>query len=604
MHPTDNESAVNDNEQRFTGHAVSAGVGQGRIVHLAKGLSLNQIGPERCTDPTTEKGRFAQAVLDASAELARVTEYAQQEVPEEVAIFDAMQGLLCDETFAELVRNAIDDGSSAPWALKQVISHYEDEFSRINNPYLRERLSELENVGVRIISQLWGSSGDRQLILDSPSIVVTYDLSATELLGLNMEHLKGLVLEKTYKTAHVVILAKSLNIPVVSGVKQALQRIPRNAPGIVDGDRGMLWVTPTPETVRRYTGYADQRLQITVSYLEARAQPAQTADGVEVGLRFNIGTLQEISKAKVYHAGGIGLFRTELIFLKSSSWPTEDEQLQIYREALELADGHPVVFRTLDVGGDKSLPYDELASEDDSFLGWRGIRRSLDDPERFELQLRAILRASAFGNAKIMLPFITTVAEVEQSRALLEQAKSSLRTDGVSFDTDIELGIMVETPAVAWQADVFAQHADFFSIGTNDLIQFIVAAGRSDEHVEKLFDMYHQAVLRAIMMTCDGARLHGIPVSVCGEAAATPAMALFLIGCGVEALSMTASQIPPIKQLIRSITLPAAKSVAEHLRTTNYANSADVRDYLQRQLRSVGFNVPPFVDTPATSDSL
>jgi phosphoenolpyruvate-protein phosphotransferase len=531
-------------EQIFIGHPVVGGVGRGEVVHLSGGLSLKQIGPQSCSQPGVEVLRFEAALAAAEAELAEITEYAQREVPEEVAIFEAMSGLLRDPTFLGMVTAAIERGDSAEWALCQVISHYEDEFSRISSQYLQERLSELQNVGVRIIAKLWGESGDRQVELSQNAIIVTYDLSATELLGLDTEHVKGLVLEKTYKTAHVVILAKSLNIPVVSGVRHALQYIPRACVGIVDGDSGMFYANPSVAVADRYDGYASRHLEITASYLEARAQPAVTRDDVAIELSFNVGTLREIDKARVYHAGGIGLFRTELFFLKAQHWPDEEEQLEMYREAVRLADGHTVVFRTLDLGGDKFLPYDMDVEEDDPFLGWRGIRRSLDNRDRFQSQLRALLRASAFGKLKIMLPFITTVSEVEQCQEMIAEVQAELSRSGIPHDEALEVGIMVETPAVVWQADVFAQAVDFFSIGTNDLIQFILAAGRSDEKVEALFDMYHQAIARAVAAVCDAAAEHELPVSVCGEAAGVPAMALFLIGNfrTLKSLSATSSQ--------------------------------------------------------------
>jgi phosphotransferase system, enzyme I, PtsP len=573
------------------GNAVVAGLGRGRTVHLSQSFSLDHIAECRVADSAAEETRYDAAVRTAAAELDELVAFARRELPEEVAIFESMLLLLWDATFNDMVRDHIRANAAAEWAIKRVIGHFEDQFSRLKNAYMRERLSELENVGVRIIAALWGRRADRKVSLSEPSIVVTYDIAASELLGLDLDKVEGLVLGRAYKTAHVIIVAKSLNIPVIAGVEHGLQFIPEQADCILDAENGAVIVNPSAETLAEYERLQERWMTLSMAQLQGRGMAGATADGVKVALNYNVGTLTGLCKAVNFHRGGVGLFRTEFIYLQASDWPTEAAQLEQYREALSLTNGKPVVFRTCDLGGDKILPYESQRGEDAPFLGWRGIRRSLDDVDVFRTQLRALLRAAADGPARIMLPMISSVQEVIDAKAIIEDIKAELAGEGLAHDTDIPVGMMVETPASVWQADTFAQYVDFFSIGTNDLTQFTVAAGRNERFSRPVYDMYHPAVATAVAAVADAGARHNTPASVCGEAAGCPLLSVFLVGCGIRSLSMSAPRIPVVKRTLAAITATEAEAIANDVLSGKYAHACEVRNFLRGEVAAAGVDL-------------
>jgi phosphoenolpyruvate-protein phosphotransferase len=578
-------------ETVLEGSAVVNGLGRGRVVHLSESFSLDHIAERTIADSAKEAARYEAAVSAAAAELDELVAFARRELPEEVAIFESMLLLLWDSTLNEMVREHIRNGAAAEWAIKQVIGHFEDQFSRLKNAYMRERLSELENVGVRIIAALWGRRADRKVSLTEPSIVVTYDIAASELLGLDLDKVEGIVLGRAYKTAHVIIVAKSLNIPVITGVENGLQYIPEDADCIVDARNGAVIANPSPETLNEYERLQERWLTLSMVQLQGRGLAGLTADGVEVSLNYNVGTLAGLRKAAHFHSGGVGLFRTEFIYLQAPSWPTEATQLEQYREALALTEGKPVVFRTCDLGGDKTLAYETSREEDTPFLGWRGIRRSLDDVAVFRTQLRALLRAAADGPARIMLPMVSSVQEVIDAKAIIEDIKRELAAERLEYDADVPVGMMVETPAAVWQADTFAQHVDFFSVGTNDLTQFTVAASRSECFSRPVYDMYHPAVALAVGAVAEAGARQSIPVSVCGEAAGCPLLAVFLVGCGIRSLSMSGPRIPHVKRTLAAITVPEAEFIANTVLSGKFAHGSEVHDFLQQSVAATGVDL-------------
>ena len=578
-------------ETVLEGNAVVTGLGRGKAVHLSQSFSLDHIVARTVADPVAEIARYEKAVAAAARELDELVAFARKEVPEEVAIFESMLLLLWDATFNDMVRAKIRAGGAAEGAIKEVIGHFEDQFSRMQNAYMRERLSELENVGVRIIAALWGRRADRKLTLREPSIVVTYDIAASELLSLDLDKVEGLVLGRAYKTAHVIIVAKSLNIPVIAGVEHGLQFIPEHAECVLDAESGAVIVNPSDETLAEYERMQQRWMTLSMAQLQGRGLAGATADGVPVKLNYNVGTLAGLRKAVNFHRGGIGLFRTEFIYLQATDWPTEEAQLAQYREALTLTDGRPIDFRTCDLGGDKILPYETQREEDTPFLGWRGIRRSLDDVDVFRTQLRALLRAAVDGPARIMLPMISSVQEVLDAKAIIADIKAELAAEGLPFDAHIPVGMMVETPAAVWQADTFAQHVDFFSIGTNDLTQFIVAASRNERYSRPIYDMYHPAVATAVAATAEAGVRHEIPVSVCGEAAGCPLLAVFLVGCGIRSLSMSAPRIPIVKRTLAAITASDAERIAQSVLSGRFAHGMEVRDYLRGEVAAAGVDL-------------
>ncbi|MFT5129588.1 MAG: phosphotransferase system enzyme I (PtsP) [Rhodothermales bacterium] len=580
----------NSPETVIQGSAVVVGLGRGRVVHLSNSFSLDHITEHKIADPAAEEARFEVAVKTTAAELDELVAFARRELPEEVAIFEGMLLLLWDATFNDMVRSHISNGDAAEWAIKKVIGHFEDQFSRLKNAYMRERLSELENVGVRIIAALWGRRADRKVCLSEPSVLVTYDIAASELLGLDLDKVEGIVLGRAYKTAHVIIVAKSLNIPVIAGVEHGLQFIPEHSDCILDAESGTVIVNPSQQTQDEYARLQEKWMSLSMAQLQGRGMAGATADGVKVSLNYNVGTLAGLRKAVNFHRGGVGLFRTEFIYLQSADWPTEAAQFAVYRDALTITKG-PVVFRTCDLGGDKILPYETQREEEAPFLGWRGIRRSLDDVGVFRTQLRALLRAATDGPARIMLPMISSVQQVIDAKAIIEETKAELAAEGIPYDAHIPVGMMVETPAAVWQADTFAQHVDFFSIGTNDLTQFTVAAGRNERFSSPVYDMYHPAVMLAVAAVAQAGARHDTPVSVCGEAAGCPLLAVFLVGCGIHNLSMSAPRIPVVKRTLAAVTSADAERIAKVVLSGCFAHGSEIRDFLRSEVTGMGLDL-------------
>jgi phosphoenolpyruvate-protein phosphotransferase len=578
-------------ETILQGNAVVPGLGRGRAVHLSEAFALAHITSREVADSAVEIARYEQALGAAARELDELVAFARRELPEEVAIFESMLLLLWDATFNDMVHAHISNGAAAEWAIKQVIDHFQDQFSRLNNAYMRERLSELENVGERIIAALWGRQADRKITLTEPTILVTYDIAASELLGLDLDKVEGLVLGRAYKTAHVIIVAKSLNIPVIAGVEHGLQFIPEQADCIMDAETGIVIVNPSEQTLVDYELQQQRWMSHSMAQMQGRGMAGATADGVPVSLNYNVGTLAGLRKAVNFHRGGVGLFRTEFIYLQASDWPPEEAQLAQYREALALTEGRPVVFRTCDLGGDKILPYESQRAEEAPFLGWRGIRRSLDDVAIFRSQLRALLRAAAEGPARIMLPMVSCVQEVIDAKAIIDDIKAELAAEGLPHDPDIPVGIMVETPATVWQADAFARYADFFSVGTNDLTQFTLAASRNERYSRPVYDMYHPAVAIAVAAVAEAGARHSVPVSVCGEAAGCPLLAVLLVGCGLRSLSMSAPRIPLVKRTLAAITLPQAQAIAAKVLGGSFVHATEVRAFLREAVSAAGIHL-------------
>ncbi|KFN09759.1 phosphoenolpyruvate--protein phosphotransferase [Paenibacillus macerans] len=471
---------------------------------------------------------------------------------EESGIFDAHLAILEDPVFMSEIRGIIErQYKAAEVAVKEAIDHFVTMFDLLDDEYMKERALDIKDVGNRLLKHLLGTP-DITLPADTqPYILVAKELSPSQLVHLNPDNVLGMVTMAGGKTSHSAIMARALGIPLVSGLEHKLaEPVQTGDLLVIDGDEGQVYLNPGPDIVKRYTEIAEKQRRRKEQLQLLAAVEAVTKDGVRLRLAGNISSVKDLELAVKYGAEGVGLFRTEFLYMDRASFPGEDEQFEVYRQVAEKAGAHSVVIRTLDIGGDKQLEYFELPEEDNPVLGYRAIRISLDSKELFQTQLTAILRASAYGNVKILYPMISSLEEIRAANRILEAAKQDLRTRGLRFDPGVQVGVMIEVPAAAAIADLLAQEADFFSIGTNDLVQYVLAVDRMNEKIAHMYHPYHPAVLRMLKQTVQAAKEAGIPVSVCGEMAGDEKAVPLWLHLGVSDLSMSPQSLLRVKHRI------------------------------------------------------
>ncbi|MEN8176818.1 MAG: phosphoenolpyruvate--protein phosphotransferase, partial [Pseudomonadota bacterium] len=471
---------------------------------------------------------------------------------EDRVLFDALMLMLRSETLVERAEQLIRDGSWAPSALRQTIDEHAKVFDAMDDVYLRERASDVRDLGRRVLMHL---QADTPRVTDYPrhTILVGEDVSAVQLAEVPREKLAGIVSATGSSSSHVAILARALGVPAVMGVVDLPVARMEDRDLILDGYRGRVHVSPPPSVHQEYERLAEEERALSVELQDLRSQESQTADGIHLPLYLNTGLISDTSTLGVEEAEGVGLYRTEFPFMVRDRFPGETVQMANYRNVLETFHPRPVVLRTLDVGGDKPLPYFPV-EESNPFLGWRGVRISLDHPEIFLTQVRAMLRAAAgLNNLQIMLPMITTACEVDELLALIHRAHDELVEEGYAVRMP-RLGVMVEVPAAVYQAEVLAHRVDFLSVGTNDLTQYLLAVDRNNSRVAELYDDLHPAVLRALMTIVEGAAVYNRPVSVCGELAGNPLAVPLLLAMGVHSLSMSAGSLLRAKWVVRNLT--------------------------------------------------
>lgn len=511
----------------------------------------------------SEFERFSEAVAQAKDGVKALRTKALKEAGEDrAAIFDAHLMMLDDPEVAATVKNGLD---SSLLNVESVVFTFEqdmiDQLSSSQDPYIQERVSDVHDVVRRILGHLLHRERLSLADIDRDVVVVAKDLLPSDMVGMARSRIKGIATEAGGRTSHAAILARAFQIPAVLGIGSFMADIKDGIPLIVDGDRGLVIVDPDEGALKKERAAQSLRVAKEREFASIREAPAAMKDGARILLEANIEVPEEVESVLEHNADGIGLFRSEFLFL-GGHIPGEEAQYKAYRTVVEAMGGKPVTIRTLDIGGDKVLP--ELGAQDEKnpLLGWRAIRFCLSKTEIFRTQLRAILRASVFGDVRIMFPMISTMEELIKARGILEEAQWECRTRGFSVPDQIKAGIMIEVPSAALCSDILSRSADFFSIGTNDLTQYTMAVDRGNEKVAYLHDPYNPAVLRLIKMTIDAARKADIEVGLCGEMGADPPAAVLLVGMGLRELSMSAASIPAVKSLLMSLDLEEAENLA------------------------------------------
>jgi len=562
------------------GIAVSPGVAIGKVLILDREgyrITRSQINS---SDRQNEIERLRTAIAEASSRLDEHRQHSTKNIGKQVgAIFSAHQQLLLDSSLhTEWFRLIEEHSYSAEFAVSSVLNRYAQAFRNMGSDMMSERASDIRDIERNLLERLGGAptqaSGG-----EGPSVLLSHDLTPSETANLDRDKIVGFCTEVGGPGGHTAIVARGLEIPAVVGLGNFLHRIERDATIIIDGFRGLVILGPDAETIAQYRENMVVRDNRAQKLTEIRDLPAETKDGCRVSLMANIEFPNEVDACLARGAEGVGLYRTEFLYLGSKHEPTEQEQFESYREVMEAMRGLPVIMRTLDLGADKVSTFTLIEPESNPFLGLRSIRLSLRQPKMFRIQLRAMLRALAIGDLRIMFPMISTLHELRTARMVLRQVADDLREEGFELPEKFKVGMMVEVPAAALMLEHFIHEVDFISIGTNDLIQYTMAVDRGNEYVADLYTGHDPAVLRLIKHSVDIAIAHNIEVSVCGEMSSTPISALMLVGLGVRTLSTPPAALPQVKQAIRNVSLADCEQLAS--RVFEFSTAREVDAYLQ-----------------------
>ncbi|MDT0807717.1 phosphoenolpyruvate--protein phosphotransferase [Staphylococcus pseudintermedius] len=536
---------------------------------------------EKTDQPEAEVQKFNEALNNSKIELTKIRNHAEEQLgADKAAIFDAHLLVLDDPELIQPIEEKIkNESASAPQALTEVTQNFITIFESMDNEYMKERAADIRDVAKRVLAHILEVELPNPSIIDESVIIVAHDLTPSDTAQLNKQYVQGFVTNIGGRTSHSAIMSRSLEIPAVVGTKSISESVQQGDMVIVDGLTGDVIVNPSDDEIKAYQHKRESFFADRESLKQLRDEPSKTLDGHEVELAANIGTPNDLEGVHNNGAEGIGLYRTEFLYMGRDNMPTEDEQFEAYKKVLESMEGKRVVVRTLDIGGDKELPYLNLPEEMNPFLGYRAIRLCLDQPEIFRPQLRALLRASAYGKLNIMFPMVATIQEFRDAKALLLEEKENLKQEGVEVSDDIELGIMVEIPATAALADVFAKEVDFFSIGTNDLIQYTMAADRMSERVSYLYQPYNPSILRLIKQVIDASHQEGKWTGMCGEMAGDETAIPLLIGLGLDEFSMSATSILKARRQIKDLSRTEMVQLAD--RALNCATVDEVVDLVK-----------------------
>ena len=562
------------------GVGASAGIGIGKVICIREqNLDYSQVqyqGREQ------EKARLKQAVETFCEKTQRMAEDIRQRVGQkESEILSGQVMMLSDPFMVSQMEDAIQSGSCAEAAVDTVCQMYIEMFSNVEDELMKQRATDIGDIKTRMLRLLLGVESVDMASLPKGTVLAAKDLTPSMTVGLQKENVSAIITEVGGKTSHSAILARALEIPAVLGIPDALQQLTDGQTAIVDGATGHVLTEPDAETLYHYTKLQEEQLRQKAMLSIYRDKPTTDASGRSYQLYANIGSVMEAQAALENGAEGIGLFRTEFLFMDRPAMPDEEEQLEAYSSVSHLMKGKEVIIRTLDVGGDKEVSYLKMGSEQNPFLGWRAIRYCLSEQPLFKTQLRALLRAGAQErNIKIMLPLVTGVQEIRAARSLLEECKQELSREGLEYDPKIALGVMIETPAAALTADLMAKEADFFSIGTNDLTQYTIAVDRGNAKVEQLYTTLHPAVLRSIRGIIHAAKQAKIPVGMCGESAADPLLIPLLMQFGLDEFSVSASSVLKTRKTISEWNREQVEQVAEQAMQLSTPQELD--EYLHR----------------------
>ncbi len=584
--PTHAEPAARARRSRLNGLPAAPGFGRGRAHLLQPPVSFEVIEDRPVEDPDAEVQRFRRAIAESKIELESLGTRLSKRLPEfDAGIIAAHRLMLEDRAFVTKIETQIRGGLVAEAALRHVVDEYLKTFEEMSDGYLRERAADVKDVGLRMLRNLLGIE-EPERMLDRDSVFVAEDITLSDLSLIEHERLRGIVLATGGVTAHATILAKSFEIPTVVGVEHLTENVHEGDELLVDGNSGVVYVNPPPDVAREYERLGREYQAFNRELDALKPLSAETTDGRRVHLYANIGLVADLFFAHRHGAEGVGLYRTEFPFLTYREFPDEEEQYQLYARVVRGMEGKPVTIRTLDIGADKYPGYMKVPHEENPFLGWRSIRISLEMPELFKVQLRAILRAATLGRVRMLVPMISSLEEIRRIKELVDEAKGELREQGHDFDAAVPLGIMIEVPAAVTLATQFVREVDFLSIGTNDLIQYLLAVDRSNRKVAQLYEPLHPAVLVAIHETVQAAKGAGKWVGMCGEMAADPLCTLVLLGLGLDDLSMGPFFIPVIKRIIRSVPYAAARAMTRDVLTMGSVK--DVKGYLFDGMKSLG----------------
>lgn len=568
--------------REFKGILISPGIGIGKaFVYIEENFPIpsHDISPEQVQ---REFERFEAAAKKAAEEIVSLKKRMAAQVSEpEWKFLDAHLLMLRDPEFSSAVSRKLQETRrSVEWVVLKVAEELTDRLNAAGDDYLQERSVDLRDVTRRILDHLLYRERISLADLPPESIVVAHNLLPSDAVTLSTRMVAGIAMDMGGRTSHTAILARAFEIPAVLGLSDITRYVQTGDEVIVDGNRGVVIVRPEESVKSVYLAARDAWRKRERQLLDLNELPAETLDGKRIRLEANIEVPEEVSSALAHGADGIGLYRSEFLFIQPNRFPTEEEQYRAYRRVLESMPGRSITIRTLDLGGDKVIPGFKGTNENNPILGWRAVRFCLSRPDVFKTQLRALLRSSMHGRLKIMFPMVSGIEELQSIFALLEESKEELRREGTPFREDIPVGIMIEVPSAAFTSDILARAVDFFSLGTNDLIQYTIAVDRENQRIAYLYEPFHPAVLRIIKLVVDNAHSCGIPVGMCGEMAGDVNAALVLLGLGLDELSMSAISIPEVKRIVRSVTLAEAEQMVSAVMEMN--SYREIGEFVQR----------------------
>jgi len=573
--------------REFRGIPASSGIAIHRaFAHYADAIPVPRYSIAE-SDVDNEWRRYSIAVERAASEIRGIKETLGPSHTDQHQLLDAQLLMLHDPDMTAQIKTKLPQLlRNVEWILSDYIETMVGILEESGDEYLAERSLDILDVSRRITNQLLYRERLSLSRIDNEVILVSPNLLPSETIQLDPDKVRGIALDAGGRTSHTAILARSFGIPAVLGLRDICRSIKPDELIIVDGDRGIVIVDPDEDTLLQYRGMLEKLERRETKLSGLRDLPSETTDGHRISLMANIEIPDEIESVLASNADGVGLFRSEFLFMNPREQPDEERQYQAYSRVLEAMDGRPVTIRTVDVGGDKLLPSMEELGEHNPLLGWRAIRFCLEEEELFRTQLRALLRASAHGNLRVMFPLISNVREVEAAREILDQERADLAASGTPMAGSFPVGIMIEVPSAALIADILARHSDFFSIGTNDLIQYTMAVDRGNEKIASLYQPYHPALWRLVKTTVDAARTTGIPVAMCGEVAGDPIATVLLAALGLDELSMSAFSIPTVKRIIRSVSMEEGAHIVDEIMAMTCAETieAHLRSWLGDRL--------------------